>query len=139
MEVDRNGLEVLDRDECLRLLRAAPVGRIGFSSGALPTILPVNFVLDGEQVLVRTGVGSKLDAAVRNAVVAFEADETDATDRTGWSVVATGKAREVGPEEAAELDLSGLDRWAPHGDGRLIAISLVVMSGRRVVATVGTG
>lgn len=139
MEVDRNGLEVLDRDECLRLLRATPVGRIGFSSGALPTILPVNFVLDGEQVLVRTGVGSKLDAAVRNAVVAFEADETDATDRTGWSVVATGKAREVGPEEASELDLSGLDRWAPQGDGRLIAISLVVMSGRRVVATVRTG
>jgi nitroimidazol reductase NimA-like FMN-containing flavoprotein (pyridoxamine 5'-phosphate oxidase superfamily) len=132
MEVDRNGLEVLDRDECLRLLRATPVGRIGFSSAALPAILPVNYVVDGDRVLVRTGAGSKLDAAIRNAVVAFEADETDAAQRTGWSVVATGKAREVSPAEAAGLDLSKLDRWAPAGDSRLIAISLDVMSGRRV-------
>ena len=64
MEVDRNGLEVLDRDECLRLLAFATIGRVGFTSGALPAVLPVNFHLDGERILVRTGRGSKLDAAL---------------------------------------------------------------------------
>jgi nitroimidazol reductase NimA-like FMN-containing flavoprotein (pyridoxamine 5'-phosphate oxidase superfamily) len=115
------------------LLRTAPVGRIGFSSGALPTILPVNFLVDGEHLLVLTGRGSKLDAATRNAVVAFEADDIDPTERAGWSVVVTGVAREVPPDEAAAVDLSGLDRWAPGEDGRVIAISLEVVSGRRVV------
>ena len=35
MEIDRNGLEVLDRGQCLALLGSAHVGRIGLSSGAL--------------------------------------------------------------------------------------------------------
>ena len=133
MEVDRNGLEVLDRFECLRLLRSTPVGRLGFSTGALPTILPVNYVVDGDRVLVRTGPGSKLDAAIRNAVVAFEVDDIDEEQRLGWSVVVTGMAREVHPHDGRDADLSSLDRWAPQGNGRVLAISLDVMSGRRLV------
>ena len=35
MQLDRNGLEVLDRDECLRLLAMATLGRIGFTSGVV--------------------------------------------------------------------------------------------------------
>jgi nitroimidazol reductase NimA-like FMN-containing flavoprotein (pyridoxamine 5'-phosphate oxidase superfamily) len=49
MEIDRNGLEVLDRDECLRLLATATLGRIGLTSQSLPTVLPVNFILEGER------------------------------------------------------------------------------------------
>lgn len=133
MELDRNGLQVLDRAECLRLLRSAPVGRIGITSGALPTILPVNFLIDGDQLLIRTGRGSKLDAATRNAVVAFEVDSVDAATRSGWSVVVTGVAREVPADEVAALDLSRLERWAPGEDGRVVSVSLDVVSGRRVV------
>jgi hypothetical protein len=47
MEIDRNGLEVLSRHECLRLLGTATLGRIGVTSDALPTVLPVNFRFDG--------------------------------------------------------------------------------------------
>src|SRR4030095_14183770 len=72
MEVDRNGLEVLDRDECLRLLARATLGRLGFTSGALPTVLPVSYHLDGDRILVRTRRGGRLDAALCDAVVAFE-------------------------------------------------------------------
>jgi nitroimidazol reductase NimA-like FMN-containing flavoprotein (pyridoxamine 5'-phosphate oxidase superfamily) len=63
-------LETLDRDECLRLLATVPVGRIGLSIGALPAILPVNFAMVGSSIVIRTVVGSKLDAATRHAVVA---------------------------------------------------------------------
>ena len=138
MEVDRNGLQVLDRSECLELLRSVPVGRIGVTSGALPTILPVNFLLDGDRVLIRTGRGSKLDAATRNAVVAFEADDVDAFARVGWSVVVTGVARELPAGEVATLDLSQLPRWARGEDGRVVAISLDLVSGRRVVGAPAT-
>jgi hypothetical protein len=42
MEVDHNGLEVLGRDECLRLLGTATLGRIGVTSGALPGVSAAN-------------------------------------------------------------------------------------------------
>jgi uncharacterized protein len=135
MEVDRNGLEVLDRDQCLRLLGSATLGRIGFTSGALPTVLPVNFHLDRERILVRTGRGSKLDAALQNAVVAFEVDDFDAIYHSGWSVAVTGVATEI--SDPAELDAARQEpvaRWAPAGDEAVLAISTEFVSGRRITA-----
>ena len=82
MRLDQNGLEILDRDECLRLLAQAVIGRVGVSSGALPRVLPVNFRLDGGRILIRTARGTKLDAAAANAVVAFEVDDIDPVDQT---------------------------------------------------------
>ena len=137
MEVDRNGLEVLTRDECVRLLATVPLGRIAFSARALPTILPVNFVVMGQELLMLTGRGSSLDTATRDTVVAFEADGGDGVDHPGWSVVVTGVAREMAPDEVGSVDVSRLRRWSPGrdraGDGRLIAVSLDVVSGRRAV------
>src|SRR5215471_15598553 len=115
MDIDRNGLEVLGRDESLRLLSSAVLGRIAVSSGALPTILPVNFRFDGRRILFRTGVGSKLSAATDHAVVAFEVDEIDAATQTGWSVMVTGVAREV--TDPAELDAARA-LPGPPGGGR---------------------
>jgi nitroimidazol reductase NimA-like FMN-containing flavoprotein (pyridoxamine 5'-phosphate oxidase superfamily) len=144
MEVDRNGLEVLGRDACLRLLATATLGRVGISSGALPSVLPVNFRFDGRQILIRTGVGTKLDAAVDNAVVAFEVDEIDPVEHTGWSVMVTGVARELtDPGELAAAQVPPLARWAPGGEDRVIAISTELVSGRRIVpglaASIGAG
>ncbi len=135
VEVDRNGLEVLERSECLRLLRGVTLGRIGITSGALPAVLPVNFYLDGDRILVLTGEGSKLDAAIRNAVVAFEVDDFDAMRHAGWSVLVTGVAREVtDPGELHELRRLPVTRWAPKGNGRMILIATDRISGRRIDA-----
>lgn len=135
MEIDRNGLEVLDRDECLRLLSTATLGRVGVTTGALPTVLPVNFLLDGERILIRTGEGTKLRTATDNAVVAFESDDFDPLYHSGWSVVVTGVAREVTDRgELEALRSAPLARWAPRGNGRIVAISTEVVSGRRIGA-----
>ncbi|MEO7572675.1 MAG: pyridoxamine 5'-phosphate oxidase family protein [Acidimicrobiales bacterium] len=134
MEVDRNGLEVLDRAECLRLLDRATLGRIGVTSGALPAVFPVNFLLNGDQILLLTAEGSKLDAATRNAVVAFEADDFDPMYHSGWSVLVTGVAREItDSDELAALRHAPLARWAHNGVERLMAISADMISGRRIV------
>jgi nitroimidazol reductase NimA-like FMN-containing flavoprotein (pyridoxamine 5'-phosphate oxidase superfamily) len=129
---DRNGLEVLSRDECVELLSAATIGRIGVSSGALPLVLPVNFCVDGDRIVLRTGEGTKLDAASRHAVVSFEVDDIDPLCHTGWSVVVTGIAAPL--ESEPELDRAKtlpLRPWAPSGD-RYVAISLEDVSGRRI-------
>src|SRR6187200_2130512 len=65
-------LESLSEEECYYLLATSSIGRVGISVRALPEVLPVNYaVLDGD-VIIRTGAGTKLDAALTNAVVAFE-------------------------------------------------------------------
>jgi nitroimidazol reductase NimA-like FMN-containing flavoprotein (pyridoxamine 5'-phosphate oxidase superfamily) len=138
VEVDLNGLEVLSREACLRLLATATLGRLGVSSGALPRVLPVNFRFDGRQILIRTGVGTKLDAAVDHAVVAFEIDEIDPVAHTGWSVMVTGMARELtDPGELAVARTPPLARWAPGDEHRVIAISTELVSGRRIVPGLG--
>ena len=130
---DRNGLEVLDRETSLGLLATATVGRIGVTSGALPTILPVNFWFDGESILVRTGEGTKLHAAANGAVVAFEVDHIDPVDHAGWSVVVTGPAREVTDvEELAEVHRLPLPHWSP-ANGHVVAIDPAIVSGRRLI------
>src|SRR4029453_19307331 len=83
------GLEVLDHDECLRLLAADEVGRLALVDGGAPVVFPVNYGLDGEAIVFRTAPGTKLAVGPRGPV-AFEVDAFDRTTRTGWSIVATG-------------------------------------------------
>ena len=130
MLIDRNGLEVLGRDACLALLEQAAFGRVGVSIGALPSVLPVNFRLVGDTIVFRTGAGSKLHAATAGAVIAFEVDDVDPLDHTGWSVVVTGVA-----EERPGLDpvvAGAVPRWAPVGTTRVLALPTDVISGRRI-------
>jgi hypothetical protein len=133
VELDRHGLEVLDRDRCLELLRQHGFGRVAITAGALPCVLPVNYRVIDDQVMFRTARGSKLDAATRNAVVAFEVDDMDPLSHTGWSVVVTGVARVLDEEGRDALDLP-LARWAPDRDGHVVAISTEVTTGRRLLA-----
>jgi nitroimidazol reductase NimA-like FMN-containing flavoprotein (pyridoxamine 5'-phosphate oxidase superfamily) len=136
MEVDRNGLEVLDRAECLRLLGSSTVGRLGITAGALPTVLPINFRLIDDKVYFRTGSGSKLRAATDNAVVAFEVDDMDPLWHSGWSVVVTGVAREVtDPDRLSELEAANIPRWTPNHADRVIQVSTEMVSGRRLPHT----
>lgn len=138
VEVDRNGLEVLDRSECLTLLDASTLGRIAVTVGALPVILPVNFRLAGDQVVFRTGVGTKLDAATCETIVAFEVDEFDPLAHTGWSVIVTGYASEVtDPTVHAALESAHIPRWAPSQGERYIAVSTQMITGRRINPDLG--
>jgi nitroimidazol reductase NimA-like FMN-containing flavoprotein (pyridoxamine 5'-phosphate oxidase superfamily) len=133
VEVDRNGLEVLDEDECLRLLSHASVGRVSVSVGALPAIFPVNYCVRNGAVLFRTGKGTKLDAAAANSVVAFEVDDFDPVEHTGWSVMLVGIARDATDElDRAALDVSTIPRWATSADGRVVAIVPEQVTGRRL-------
>lgn len=134
MEVDRNGLVVLDRPTCLDLLSRASLGRIAISVDALPTVLPVNYRLVGEDVVFRTTSGSKLNAATSGAVVAFETDDIDRLSHQGWSVVVTGIAREVtDPAERVALDRARIPHWADDTATHYVSISTEMVSGRRLI------
>lgn len=130
---DTAGMETLDAAECRRLLASVPIGRVVFTDRALPAVQPVNFVVYDGAVVFRTGQGSKLAAASRNAVVAFEADEIDQEYQRGWSVVVVGQAQEVTDpslrQRMAELPLRP---WASGARDHIIRIPIEIISGRRI-------
>jgi nitroimidazol reductase NimA-like FMN-containing flavoprotein (pyridoxamine 5'-phosphate oxidase superfamily) len=123
----------LTPSECYELLEQATVGRIGVSIDALPVILPVHFTLLDDAVIFRTRPGTKLDAATNGAVVAFQADETEALEQESWSVLVQGVAREVtDPDELARVKLLPMVAWPGSRDGdRWVRIRSGKASGRR--------
>lgn len=130
-----SGTRELTREECLSLMSTVPVGRMVFTDRALPAIVPVNFVLDHGQVVVRTGASSTLAAAVRGSVVAFEVDDFDRTARNGWSVTITGQARQVtDPDELERLSRLGLEPWAGGDKPNVVVVPVELVTGRRVGA-----
>jgi uncharacterized protein len=139
MELDRNDLEVLGREECLRLMQGATVGRLGMTVAALPVIVPVTFVVVDGAVVIRTGAGTKLRAAAHHQVACFEVDDIDVGSRSGWSVLVTGRLREVsgGAEMAAARSL-GLEPWIPGAD-RYLRLDPELVSGRRLPAAALAG
>ena len=79
--------------------------------------LPVNHVVDGQDVVFRTNRGSKLSAAERQDHVAFEADDYDPRTRTGWSVLVKGHAEVVHEDSGIQrLSRLGLYPWVAAAD-----------------------
>jgi nitroimidazol reductase NimA-like FMN-containing flavoprotein (pyridoxamine 5'-phosphate oxidase superfamily) len=128
-------LTPLDRATCLALLATQPVGRLVFSHRALPDVLPVNFRLEDEIVLIRLASGSRAAVATRDAVVAFQVDDIDADSQTGWSVTVVGHAREItDADERLAAAASDLEPWVRDGRDLFLSIATEKITGRRLVA-----
>jgi nitroimidazol reductase NimA-like FMN-containing flavoprotein (pyridoxamine 5'-phosphate oxidase superfamily) len=131
--LDRNGLEILSHDDCLRLLASVKIGRVAMATDTMPIVLPVTFALDGTRVVFCSTPGTKLYVALNNAVVAFEADDVDPDLRFGWSVCLTGPARILSEDaDVARARTLGLQQWANLEDPAYIAIDGQLITGRRV-------
>ena len=132
MSAAASRLHILSRGECLELLAKAAIGRIAITDRALPVILPVNFAMDDGAVIFLSGRGSKLFAATRRAVVAFEIDGFDSVERRGWSVLVVGVARHViEPAEVARLRLLNLRPYL-DGPSQFVRIDTDRITGRQL-------
>ena len=125
----------LGRDESLRLLADHDVGRLVVVEEHRPLVFPVNYVLDGDAVVIRTGTGTKLYGATRSEV-SFEVDDLDRATRTGWSVVLTGVAQEVTdldrPDLVGRLRDISIEPWAPGDKPTLLRLAPATVTGRRI-------
>ncbi|MGV8968265.1 MAG: pyridoxamine 5'-phosphate oxidase family protein [Cellulomonas sp.] len=120
-------------EECGALLQESHLGRIALMEGELPLIVPVNYVFHDAEVVFRTNPGSKLDAAIHHAPVAFEIDGINARNQTGWSVVIRGHAREVtDPDKLAGLEQLAVVPWVPGELNRFLRVVPLETTGRRI-------
>ncbi len=130
-------LEVLDEEGCLALLSTQSFGRLAVVREGLPEIFPVNYVLDGRTVVIRTQTGLKLTHASL-ARVAFEVDQIDPESREGWTVEVKGLGEDVtdaGDPWSASALAAPVDPWVPGPHDHTIAISHPTFSGRRLRQT----
>jgi nitroimidazol reductase NimA-like FMN-containing flavoprotein (pyridoxamine 5'-phosphate oxidase superfamily) len=128
----RTGLELLDRQTCMALLGQCDLGRMAVVVNGRPLVFPVNFTLDNDAIVLRTGEGTRLHRA-RNGHVAFECDGTDRVYHTGWSVLASGTAEVVSnASEVAHLERLPLGTWRPGPNPIWVRIRPETLTGRRI-------
>lgn len=81
---DKDRALSLDRATCLELLRSVDVGRVAWARhDGRVLILPVNFVVDDEAVIIKTAAGSKVTAVEEGRPLSFEADDLEPGTASG--------------------------------------------------------
>lgn len=129
-------LAEIDEAECRWLLRRRSAGRVAFVVDGDVMVMPLNYVMYGDDIVVRTSDGSAFLAAVTgSSSVSFQVDRLDPADGGGWSwsVLALTAARPV--DDVAELEVLGglaLDPWAPGVRDRYVVLRPRALTGRRV-------
>jgi len=94
--MERTELIPLTRVDCLHLLAAHGLGRVVFTTSAMPAVQPVRYVLHGDEVVFQVTDGGPLSTATRHAVVVgFQVDDIDPVTHAGWSVLGVGQAYEI--------------------------------------------
>jgi nitroimidazol reductase NimA-like FMN-containing flavoprotein (pyridoxamine 5'-phosphate oxidase superfamily) len=127
------GFEILDRATCLELLATAQVGRLAWAAAdGRVHIRPVNYTLAGADIIVRTAMGSILEAALAKLPVTFEADELEPALETGWSVVISGVAEDLGSTTEAALLRESVRPWARGSRPNVVRIRASEVTGRRL-------
>ncbi len=120
------GFEALAAADCRRLLAGADIGRMALTTAALPVVVPVQFVVDDDHLMVRTP--GHLDVAgLDGQVVGFECDTLDLDHAAGWVVEVTGTVHLVTEHPAPDP----VHRW--FSDGAVLSLDAERISGHRVV------
>ena len=125
----------LTRAECWQLLAGVSLGRVVFTMHALPAIRPVNHLVDGERIIVRSHLGAAIAARTGSGdgtVVCYEADDLDPVRHTGWSVIATGMARLVREPAVIARYEQLLEPWVQGQMDYVIAIEPQMITGIRL-------
>ncbi|TMR93644.1 hypothetical protein EJK15_38270 [Nonomuraea basaltis] len=133
-------LQVLDPQECLRLIAPGGIGRVAFNGSHGPTVLPVNYKVHDGAIVFRTAYGGPMDQDLRTGregveiLIGFEVDRIDEAMRQGWSVLVQGPAHHVPEDEVDKVAEAHVTPWA--GGDRPLYIRIVPhqITGRRIHA-----
>ena len=127
---------MLSATDCHRLLvqDSGSVGRLGFVRDGRPVVLPLNYVLLGDDVCLRLGPGSTLDVLLNEPTVAFEIDHVDPLDTNApvaWSVLVQGSAQVLrDPIDLERATASGLTPLVTELGEVYVVIQSEILSGR---------
>jgi uncharacterized protein len=122
-------VETLGELECFRLLAHESVGRFAVTVPREgPLVVPVNYALDGTSLVFRSGYGDKLRLGLARPC-SFQVDVLEHRRRSGWSVLARGRAHEVSARDVEHLVV---EPWAAGGRRHWVRLDIRTISGRRI-------
>jgi transcriptional regulator with XRE-family HTH domain len=126
-------LRPLTSEQCKTHLAGGGVGRLVYSDRRGPVALPVNFEYTQGEVVFSTDE-TKAIAVEARSVVGFEVDRVDDAMSEGWSVIVTGRARQI-TDSGERQRLASLDLVAWTGDDRhsLVALKPDAITGRVII------
>ena len=116
----------------LRLLGSVSLGRIAFTANAMPAIRPVNHILDGGDIIIRSHVGAAI-LTTHGQIVCYEADAFDPNTCLGWSVVVLGKARVIEDPSDAERYSHLVRPWVDQHMDYVIRLHPQTITGYEIV------
>ncbi len=126
----------LSAHECESLLRAHNVGRVAVSTPTGPHIVPVNYTVVQDAIIIRTTPYSVLGTYGRNTTLAVEIDGFDHERDVGWSVQARGRGVPI--EDYAEIARLREGQqslpWAGGSRSQYIRLEWQELIGRRLGA-----
>lgn len=124
----------LTHEECVQLLSGGVGGRVALSSPNGPHIVPVNYSVLDDAIVIKTSPYSTLGTYGRDTMLAFEVDWFDHERQRGWSVVARGRGEVV--TDPLEIDHIREVRdprpWAGGGRNLYLRLRWTELTGRRL-------
>lgn len=130
-------LHHLTEDECLALIAPGGVGRFLFvQADRGPVALPVNFKMDGDDVVFRISHDSVSAEGVHQQPVSFDVDHLDEALGEGWSVLLTGTAQLITEgDELRRAQALGIQPWAGGDRDLYVRLAPTQITGRRIRVT----
>jgi hypothetical protein len=124
----------LSETDCEELLRAGLVGRVAACTPHGPHIIPVNYSVVDDAIVLRTTPYSLLGSQVRGTVLALEVDQFDYDYHRGWSVVARGRSEVVvDPQELDHIrETWNPTTWAAGGRTLYLRLRWTELTGRQL-------
>jgi len=125
-------IEELSREECWARLGTQRLGRLGVVVEGVPLVLPMQFALDGDTVVLQTNTGAKTFHVPLSAV-SFEVDHVDWDEGVGWSVLIQGVGEDFSTaidERSETLRTLAVHSWAPAPADRWLKIIPQKITGR---------
>ena len=126
-------LTEITKSECVELLANHHVGRVAYCDESGPVVLPVNYVMDQDTVLVQLSPHSTLAKNLLSGAASFEVDDFDDFVQSGWSVLVRGNAGYVDNADLPEA-ARGRFAWAEGQRTFHVRITPREITGRRLVA-----
>jgi nitroimidazol reductase NimA-like FMN-containing flavoprotein (pyridoxamine 5'-phosphate oxidase superfamily) len=122
----------LSADECWALAASVPIGRLAWTGPHGPSVIPVNFSVDGRQVQIRTTAYSEAARECDDSLVAFEVDTFDPAEHRGWSVLKRARAH-LGYDAAR--DDAGPEPWVAGPRRLCVRVEVSEITGRRIATS----
>ncbi|HUB39538.1 MAG TPA: pyridoxamine 5'-phosphate oxidase family protein [Streptosporangiaceae bacterium] len=120
--------------ECRRHLADGGIGRLLFVEPARgPVAIPVNFQMDGDDVVFRTDSEGSVAAGIHQRPISFDVDHLDDALSEGWSVLLTGEARIITDSgELARAAALNIEPWAGGDKTVYVRLTASQITGRRI-------